>query len=162
MAEVLNNDIKGIHARINRYIEECLKSVSSTGSLINQFDMARIKSYLSALRFMHDYVVAQPLVDYPETHPRVYKLRDNPTVPELENEMLNDVVTMLELARDEIANSQSARHASGLISFDSIRFQTHIARIESYIANYAEQAQPLDMPESSPRAAVTGPGRTGI
>lgn len=160
--EVLNNDIKGIHSRINRYIEECVKSVSSSSSLLNDFDKGRITSYLSALRFMHDFIVGQPQQDLPETHPRKYALRDNPQVPVMENEMMNDIVEMFQLVRDELVNSQSARNASGLISFDSVRFLAHVSRIEVYLSQYADLATPLDMPESSPRVENTGPGRTGV
>ena len=160
--EVLNSDIKGLHSRFNRYIEECIKAVSSSSSMLNDFDKTRILSYLSALRFMHDFIIGQPKQDLPETHPRPYALRANPEIPEMESEMMNDIVQMFSIARDEIVNSQSARNATGLISFDSVRFLSHIGRIESYITNYADKATPLDMPESSPRAEVTGPGRTGI
>lgn len=160
--EVLNHDIKAMHSRINRYIEECIKAVSSSGSLLNEFDKARIKSYLSSLRFMHDFVVGQPAQDLPETHPRPYALRQNPVVPELESEMMNDIIGLFEVMRDELVNSQSARNASGLISFDSVRFQAHLARIEVYLAEYVDKATPLDLPESSPRAVVSGEGRKGI
>jgi len=76
--------------------------------------------------------------------------------------MMNDIIEMLALVRDELVNSQSSRSASGLIEFDSIRFLSHVKRIEMYIAEYVNKATPLDMPESSPRAEQSGAGRTGI
>ena len=111
---------------------------------------------------MHDFVVGQPQQDLPETHPRSYSLRENPVPPALENEMMYDIIEMFQLLRDELVNSQSARNASGLISFDSVRFLSHLSRIETYIAEYVEKATPLDMPESSPRVENSGPGRTGV
>jgi len=160
--EVLNSDVRGIHSRINRYVEECIKAVSSSTSLLNEFDKARITAYLSSLRYYHDFVTKQPHQDLPETHPRNYVLRENPVVPVLESEMMNDIIEMFMLCRDELVNSQSARNASGLISFDSIRFLSYVARIEAYIKDYVNNATPLDMPESSPRVENSGAGRTGI
>lgn len=160
--EVMNSDIKALHSRVNRFIEEMRDSVSSRSSLVNDFDKARLTSYLSALRFYHDYVMTQAPLDLPETHPRLYKLRENPAVPVLENEMMNDIIEKFQLLRDELVNSQSARNSSGLISFDSIRFLSVVSNIETFLSTYVSQATPLDLPESSPRTKDSGPGRLGI
>ena len=162
MAIVYNSDIQGLHNRINRYIIECLKAVSHATSLINDFDLERIKSYLSALRYYHDYVIKQPQIDAPETSPREYALQTDPVVPPIENEMLKDIIRDMERMRDEMTNSQSARNAAGLLGFDSVRFLSYIAKTENYISDYVLNAQPLDMPESSPMTPVSGPGQTGV
>ena len=162
MAEVYNEDVLRIHSRINRYIEEMQKSVSANVSEMNKFDMGRVRAYLSALRFLHDSVQAMPEIDQPEVHPKAYAMRPNPAVIVVENENVNDLVNMMINMRDELANSQSARRGARLISFDSVRFLDAIGRMEQFLTSYVEKATPLDLPESSPRSEMSGPGRVGV
>ena len=157
--KVNNKDVEGIHSRLNRYIEEMLKCVSASGSMVSAFDMARIRTYLSAMRFYHDFVKGLPQQDLPETHPRDYVLRANPEIVVLENESLNDLIGMICLCRDELVQSQTALQASGIYPFDSVRFIASLDRCEMFLTNYVEKATPLDMPESTPRADSVMPGR---
>lgn len=160
--QTMNHDIVGIYNRINRFISEAMKNASSSNSQVNQFDLARLKSYMSAIRFYHDHVQGAPDLDLPETTPRLYELRPAPQVPDMENESLADICRLLELGRDELINSQSARQGAKLIGFDSVRFLQVVEKCEKFLADYVEKATPLDLPESSPRAEVTGPGQQGI
>ena len=159
---IYNHDILGLHRRINRFIEEVAKSTSSGGSQMNEYDQNRLATYLSAIRGYHDWVIAQPLLDLPETHPRQWPLQDNPVVPEIENESAVDIVNMFELARDELVNGQSARNASGLTKFDSARLMAVVDKADAFLANYISVVTPLDLPESSPMKEQTPPGRTGV
>ncbi len=160
--QTYNHDIVGIWNRMNRFIKEAMKQQSSNVSQVNQFDIARLKSYLSAIRFYHDHVQAAPDLDLPETTPRLHELRPAPEVLEMENESLSDICRLLELGRDELVNSQSARQGAKLIPFDSVRFLQIVEKCERFMADYVEVATPLDLPESSPRAAMTGAGNQGI
>lgn len=157
-----NHDISGFHRRINRFIVELLKSVSSSGSQVNLFDQERLTTYISALRGYQSWVNAQPQLDLPDTHPRSYALDTNPTVPDLENESIVDAVRMLELSRDELVRSQSSRNAAGLMPFDSKRFSAMIDKVDSFLNSYIADITPLDLPESSPQTEMTGEGQTGI
>jgi len=160
--QTYNSDLVGLWNRINRFIREAMKQQSSSNSQVNQFDLARLKSYMSAIRFYHDHIQSAPDLDLPETTPRLYELREAPVVPEMENESLADVCRLLELGRDELLNSQSSRQGAKLIDFDSVRLLQVIEKCELFLSDYVEVATPLDLPESSPRAAVTGDGRKGI
>ena len=160
--QTYNHDIVGIFNRVNRFIREAMKQQSSSVSQINAFDQARLKSYLSAIRFYHDHVQSAPDLDLPETSPRLYELRAIPVVPEMENESLADVCRLLELGRDELLNSQSARLGAKLMSFDSVRLLQIVEKCEKFMSDYVENATPLDLPESSPRVPVTGHGNQGI
>ena len=159
---VYNHDVAGIHRRINRFIEELLKSASSNISMTNAHDQTRLQTYLDAIRTYRDWVVAQPLLDLPETNQRAITLDTDPPEQIVENESVVDVVRMLQLARDEIINSQSARHASGLIAFDEARLTALVDKIHNFLADYIAVATPLDLPESSPMRGISGPGRTGV
>ena len=159
---VYNQDVAGLHARINRFIEEMSSSVSSDVSLFSLFDQTRLLSYTGAVKKYHDWVMSQPQMDLPETHPREYTLKANPVVPDLENESVKDVIRMLEVARDEVINSQSARMPTGLISFDSARIMAVVTKVEKFITDYVKVADPLDLPESSPDAPMTPAGKTGV
>lgn len=159
---VYNHDVLGLHRRINRFIEEVSKSTSSGGSQVNAHDQERLFTYIQAIRGYHDWLIGQPLLDLPETHPRKWVLQENPSVPEIENESAIDVVNMLELARDELVNGQSARNASGLTKFDSARLMAVIDKTDKFLSDYIAIVTPLDLPESSPMKEATPPGRTGV
>lgn len=157
-----NHDVAGVHQRLNRFIEEMLKSASSSLSEFSEFDVVRLKTYLNAIRTYHKWVTAQPQLDLPETTPRKYDLKTNPVIPDLENESVKDVIRMLELGRDELVASQSSRKPSGMVTFDSARLEALIDKVDNFIADYIEVATPLDLPESSPQTAITGHGKNSI
>ena len=163
VATTYNTDIYGLYRRINRAIEEVVKSVSSSVSQTSAFDVTRAKSYISAVRAYTDWVVAQPVLDLPETAPQAMPLAPaSPTIPFIENESLFDLATLLSLARDELVGSQSARMPANLIKFDESRLRAVLAKADAFINDYITVVDPLDLPESSPMAAVSGPGRTGV
>jgi hypothetical protein len=161
-AKVLNHDIAGLNNRINRFIEELVKAVSSGTSQTNEFDQARLTTYLDAIDGYHAWVLAQPHLDLPETHPREIDLGDNPATPHVENEETNDMVRILAIARDELINAQSARDASGLSKFDSARLKAVTDKVRAFLTTYIKVITPLDLPESSPDAVSSGTGRVGI
>ena len=155
---VQNHDIYGLVRRINRFIVELVKAASANVSEITGHDQRRLVSYLDALKAYKAWIVGQPVLDLPETHPQDYDVPPNPVVPTLENESVADVVNLLCKLRDELIASQSARYASTMLSHDAVRFDAIIAKVESFLSDYVGTATPLDLPESSPRAELTGPG----
>jgi len=159
---VLNFDIAGLLNRMNRFIEECYKSVSSSGSDVNQFDKSRLIKYIDAIDFYHDFVIAEPQLDLPETTPTVYTVRAGMETPEVENEMCNDMIRVFKVLRDEMSNCQSARQSSGLIVHDSVRLRAMTERCRQYLIKYINEVAPLDMPESTPQEPDSGHGRRGI
>jgi len=90
MAFVYNHDVAGLHRRTNRFIEELQRSASSGGSQVSGHDMTRLGTYLQAITTYTDWVVSQPQLDLPETHPREWELDPNPTVADIENESVVD------------------------------------------------------------------------
>ncbi len=162
MATVLNHDIAGLCRRINRFIVELHLSVSSGVHEVNEFDQARLQHYLAAARAYRDWVVGQPHLDLPETHPRPIEIGPDPDVSAVENESVRDVINLMELCRDELVNSQSARYPAGLIKFDDARAMSIIEKCQKFLDEYIAKVQPIDMPESSPSQPMSGPGATGI
>ena len=157
-----NTDVYGIVRRINRFIVEIAKSQSSGVSQTNAFDVGRARSYLGAVVSYHNWVTAQPALDLPETGPTAIDLPAPPVVPLFENESMYDLCMLLELARDELANSQSSRLSSNLIGFDSGRLMAIIAKASSFIDGYVTVIDPLDQPETSPGTPMTGAGLSGV
>jgi hypothetical protein len=156
-----NTDIHSICRRYNRFLVEVTKSQSSGISYTLPFDMQRLSTYISSMRAYLAFIVSQPLLDCPETGPTEMQLPENPTLPVLENESAADVLQLIEIARDEISNSQSSRMPTNLIRFDYERQVSYLDKIDNLIA-YILAQEPLDLPESSPQAAVTGPGNRGV
>lgn len=159
---VYNQDVLGLINRINRFIEESTKSVSSGLSYSNEFDLNRLKSYLNAIDSYHNWIRSQPQLDMPETAPKGYQLEPNPEVPDLENEDINDLVRLFLVARDELVNSQSARMGCSMVVQDSARLTAIIQKARAFLTDYVEQVQPLDLPESSPANPLSGSGRQGV
>ena len=157
--EIFNQDVVFIIEHVNRYIEELTHSQSSPVNGMIEGDKVRLRSYIAALRSARNWIQSQPMLDLPETHPRPFKLETFPAVPEIENDALAHCVRILEALRTELVNSQSARMSSRFQPFDDVRLTTLVDRLESFLNNYIEVAEPLDLPESSPQEEMTAPGR---
>ena len=159
--QIFNDDILGINARFNRFITEAQKSASSNVADVSEADMTRLRSYLSNLSGHIDWIVSVPALDLPETHPLARDVPPGPDILMLENEHLNDVVRLLVRGRDELLNSQSARNATNLISFDESRLRSVLLKT-SNLLDHIDVVSPIDLPESSPKAMDSGQGRGGI
>lgn len=159
---VYNSDVAGLHRRINRFIVEMAKSASNQSSLMSEFDQNRLESYLSAVKAYVGWVVSQPALDLPETSPREYQLDEDPVLTVVENEAITDILRMLEVAREEMVNGQSARMPCGLLVFDVQRLNAIVNKIEKFLIDYVRVITPLDLPESSPSRAIAPKGSTGV
>ena len=164
MAELLvyNDNVAGLWDRLNRFIVELVRSTSSNITEFADADVKRLKSYLNELTGYIDWIVSAPAMDYPETHPKGRTLLEPPLVPAISNPMVNDALFLLQRLRGELVSSESARRASGLTGFDEARARAVIARTESFLEDYVAKFTPLDLPESSPKAPMTGPGIVGV
>jgi len=151
--EVNNHDVVGFVNRLDRFARELEKSASGTVSELSGADRIRLDSYLASLEAYRNWVVAAPALDLPESHPTTYSVADNNGIDlgSLENEHLKDVLIMIGLTREELIKSQSAKKASGLISFDVGRLTAIIDKIKLFLTDYVDNATPLDLPESSPQ-----------
>lgn len=162
MIQIMNHDVAGLCHRINRYAFETKKSQSANVSSFSEFEAERLRSYLNALRTYHSWVMEQPLLDLPESAPEDVFVRDFPEKEDLENESASDLYQLLKLMYVELVNSQSARLASGLMSHDSKRFTALVDKAENFLNSYVSEVAPLDLPESSPRAPMSGHGNRGV
>jgi hypothetical protein len=159
--EVNNHDVAGIVRRVDRFVEELHKSQSSSVSQLKAADRVRLESYLLACESYQAWVVGEPELDLPESAPKAYSVPDAPVLAEVENESVNDLIRLMSLCREEILNSQSARQSAGLSKFDADRASALLAKCKSLLA-HVDSATPLDLPESSPMRAQSGPGARGV
>lgn len=166
MAEQLpstyNIDINSIANRMCRYVDEVQHFQSANGGEMHPEDLVRLKSYLTGLRTFVNTVQQLERMDYVETQADLEPLRPMPEKVELENESLNDINVLIRRAHAELVHSASARQSSKLNKYDNGRLLRSITRAEALISDYIEVVTPLDMPNSSPRAAAVGEGKTGI
>ena len=151
MVEVTNHDVVGVNDRLNRIIVEVYKSASNSVTHYSDADLARLNSYLDAIDAYHKWVIDIPELDLPESHPKTYTLEAPPVVTKVENDAVNDIGRILAVTRTEIIQSQSAKKASGFISYDSQRLFKNIDKVRKFIADYVSKVQPIDNPESAPR-----------
>jgi hypothetical protein len=157
-----NCDIDGIVRRINRAIVEMTKSQSGGVSLSISFDVIRWRTYIQGLTTYVDYITSQPQLDLPETHPLPVPLPAKPVIPMMENESAYDMAQLFDTMREEIANSQSSRMPSGLISHDELRIRSYLQRATNFINEYITVIDPLDLPDSSPMAPAPTSGSKGV
>ena len=156
-----NTDVHSISRRLNRIVNELVKSQSSGVSQTMPFDLTRVKAYINALLAYAEYITTEPLLDLPETAPEEMELPPHPVVPSMENDSVWDIVNLVAIARDELENSQSSRLGTNFVRFDYERLQATMRKALNLVA-YIEAAEPLDLPESMPRDAMTGPGNRGV
>lgn len=159
---VYNSDVAGLHRRLNRFIVEMAKSASNQSSIMSEFDQNRLASYLQAIRAYVGWVTSQPLLDLPETSPKEFVLDADPEIPVVENESITDILRMLEVAREEMVNGQSARMPCGLMKFDVGRLDAIVGKIEKFLSDYVAVITPLDLPESSPSRPIQPSGAKGV
>lgn len=159
---VYNFDIVYLNDKICRYAIEIIKSVSSGLAFTNEFDMARMLKYLDDIDAAISYVVAQPQLDMPETHPMLHPIESFPVLPNMESDEMDHVARLLRAVRTELINSQSARVGAGLLTFDALRATSLVEKARRWLVDYVAKRTPMDLPESSPQQAMTGPGRGGV
>ena len=163
VTEVMNQDVAGLAERTDEVIYEIAKSQSANLTDMRPFDRTRITEYNQMLNRYAAWVVDAPDVDLPETHPRAYPVIyiSKDVDADVENKAIRDLVRMYRALITELTNSQSARAANGLTTHDKRRFDLVMTKIEKFLADYVDETQPVDMPESSPSSDAVGPGYKG-
>ena len=162
MAETYNHDVKGMSLRLDRMNKEINQAASGNAAYVSKHDLGRWRSLHAWILAYHDWVMAQPSpLDLPESHPTLLMIPDGPVYPTVENELVNDLVRLLVLARQELVNSQSSGQAGGLVSYDSVRFLAIMDKA-SKLLDLAEATYPLDLPESMPQRIGVAPGQGGV
>lgn len=157
-----NLDVVYLNDKLCRYAGEVIKAVSANLAHVNSFDMTRALKYLDDIDAAVKYVLDQPQLDMPETHPRERKLQAFPEVPNMENDELDHTVRLLEAARIELINSQSGRLAAGLLPFDAARVTALVAKNRQWLTTFVSERSPMDLPETSPQQLMTGHGSGGV
>ncbi len=162
--ETLNMDIAGLTTRMNRFIAEAIKCQSANAATVMEHDLRRLKSYLKASDTYKAWVMNQPQLDCPETHPtqRSVNVHELATVENIENESIKDWGRIMQTAIMEMLDSQSSRMASGLVSHDGQRYDQFSLKLHAFIADYIEVELPIDLPETIPSFEGVTAGQTGI
>ena len=155
---VHNMDVAGIVRRIRRVKYEACKCQSAALQHLTEADLERFNSYQDELNSHVDYILSKPVRDYPKWHPQDIDLGEGEVLPMPENEFMVDFIQQYEALEHELAESQSARMHSSLMDHDASRLSDNLESIGGLLAHAAEKL-PLDMPESTPMRAMTGPGR---
>ena len=159
---VYNLDVTYLADKLARYAAEVQMSVSSNVAFVNEFDMARLQNYLTDIDRAVAYVLAQPQLDLPESHPMMHAIQPFPEMRDLESDEWDHVVRLLRAGYIELVNSQSARLGAGLMPFDSSRVSALVAKTRQWLNDYVTQRSPMDLPETSPQQAMSPAGAAGV
>ena len=160
--QVYNSDIVHLWQSMNRVKEEVIKSQSASYGDVLPADITRWHKYLDSFDTYRSWVLSQPLLDNPESHPKTYELPDEYVPPQVDNESCNTFATMLTTAMEELSNSQSARIGTGLNAHDAFRQETYVKKMRSFLIEYVQVVEPLDLPESTPRLPQVPTGKKGV
>lgn len=149
-ATSFNHDVVGVLNRIGRFITELIRSDSANGNTMSVADKTRLTSYLDSADGYLAYVVAQPILDLPKTsRVAAWPIEPLDPVPAISNEDVEDLARLLMLAHTELAHSDSAGLASGVVSFDATRLSAIILKARNFLTGYIAKASPMDLPASS-------------
>jgi hypothetical protein len=160
--KVYNGDVFGIYLRMNRFLQELWKCASSSVPYMSTADQTRLAKYLNSIDAYVAWVQAQPELDLPETAPKDYALPSKCAWTNVESDDIDDILRQFDDAITELVNSQSARQPCRLISYDEDRITGYVEKMRRFLLDYIQKVQPLDIPESSPRDVVSGPGTGGV
>jgi len=160
VTSMCNRDLAGLVERIDETIYEVSKSQSEGLLDIRVADRARLDQYNARLTRYVDWIVSEPQVDAPETHPSECKVTyiSQSEDDDCENKALRDLIRMYRVLMTEMACSASNRMPNSLSAHDESRFRAHMAKIENFLTSYVDDTQPVDMPESQPSSSLTGHG----
>lgn len=159
---VYNIDVTYLADKLARYAGEVQMSVSSNVAFVNQFDMERLQNYLTDIDRAIAYVLNQPQLDLPESHPMLHSIQAFPELRNLESDEWDHVVRLLRAGYIELVNSQSARLGAGLIAFDQRRVSALVAKTRQWLDDYVAARSPMDLPETAPQQAMSPAGSAGV
>lgn len=157
-----NLDIASLIRRLDRSLVEITKSQSSSVTGMLPFDFSRLEAALKMLKSYKKFAEGLPFMDTPETTPVVINVECYGSIPPIENDSAWDMAQILDTMILELANSQSSNIGNGFLPpHDGKRFDDYVTRLENLIT-HSKATEPVDYPESAPRADSTGQGVTGI
>ena len=159
---IYNLDVTYLADKLARYTGEVQMSVSSNVAFVNEFDMARLQQYLTDIDRAVAYVLDQPQLDMPESHPMLHTIQPFPVMRDMESDEWDHVVRLLRSGYIELVNSQSARLGAGLMPFDSRRITALVAKCRQWLNDYVAERSPMDLPETSPQQAMSPAGKSGV
>lgn len=159
---VYNIDVTYLADKLARYAGEVQMSVSSNVAFVNEFDMARLQAYLSDIDAAVAYVLNQPQLDLPESHPMLHAIQPFPAQTNMESDEWDHVFRLLRSGYIELTNSQSSRLGAGLMPFDARRISALVAKTRQWLDDYVTKRSPMDLPETSPQQAMSAAGKTGV
>lgn len=159
---VYNLDICYLADKVARYAGEVQMSVSSNLAATNQFDFERLTTYLGDIDKAIEYVLNQPQLDLPESHPMLHPIQPFPAMRDMESDEMDHVVRLLRAGYIELVNSQSSRQGAGLLPFDSRRVSSLVAKCRQWLTDYVAVRSPMDLPETSPQQPMSPAGASGV
>ena len=159
---IYNLDCTYLADKLARYAGEVQQSVSSNVAFVNEFDMERLKNYLLDIDRAVAYIIGQPQIDLPESHPMQHPIQPFPAMRDMESDEWDHVVRLLRSGYIELVNGQSARLGAGLLAFDARRVTALVAKCRAWLEDYVAARLPMDLPETSPQQTMSPTGRLGV
>jgi len=160
VTSMCNRDLAGLVERIDEVIYEVSKSQSEGLLDIRVADRSRLDQYNARLERYVNWIVSEPQVDAPETHPSECQVTyiSQGEDDDCENKALRDLIRMYRVLMTEMACSASNRMPNSISKHDETRFRAHLSKIRNFLTEYVDDTQPVDMPESQPSSSLTGHG----
>ena len=147
---IRNNDLVGAIERIDIAVAELAKSESADSGGSQIYDRQRIDQYNRVIDQYMDYVVAQTgKVDVPYTYPTYYDIEyiSNTLNVDITNKAMRDLLRLYLQMMEQLSKCDSAGWSNGIQEFDYGRYVLLRDKIQSFLDNYVDQTNPIDMPE---------------
>ena len=145
-----NLDIAGLAERIDHVLFQILNMQSANVTAFSPADRDRLNTYNVGLQGYADFV-ANRFLDSPQWSPQLIPI-NYVTVgydPVFQNMGLRDVARLYMMLSTELTYSESNRVSTGILPADKVRFDAILSTIESFLVDYVDIVQPLDLPEFS-------------
>lgn len=146
--KVFNMDVAGYIRRLRLMKSEIANSNSAKLPMISPADLGRIRAHLESLQMYAVYAVSMVELDLPKWSPNEIDLGDSPKAEGVTNHSVMDVLALVDALETELANSQSARQSSGLISHDEARLDAITDKISALLDSYVSQVSSPDLPSA--------------
>jgi hypothetical protein len=154
-----NHDVAGLVRRLDRALVEVTKSQSTAISGSLPFDVTRLRSFIFSARSYISWASGEPFIDAPASTPVYIEVPCYGEVLEMDNDSAWDTAVLLDTAIQELQAADSGRISNGFpVAADRVRIEALLTRIEQLVNNFMATVEPMDYPESSPRAPSTGQG----
>lgn len=167
-----NGNLVSLCEQMDRVVVEELLSNSAFTPDFRKADKERLETYFRSWEKLANFMVKDPELDSPQTAPEKIPVQWISNKTEIvdedgevqtinhypENNAIRTITRDIRTLMGEMALSVSRRLPNGMMVADKKRFDMHLSKLRSFMAEYVEEVEPLDRPETDTYSSESGHG----